>query len=392
MKKILLFTFCFLLFTSSLLAQEEEKEKKLVFDGYLSGMQNFQFAEIDEDWLIDNQFHNRLNFNYYANEFLTFSAQFRNRFMYGDNIRLNPNYGDNFETDLGFFDLSSNILEEKSFLLNTQVDRIYMNFEKNKLSLRIGRQRINWGRTFAWNPNDIFNAYSFFDFDYVERAGSDAIRLQYYTSDVSNIDLAVKLNNDTNITAAALFHFNKWNYDWQILGGIYNQNDVVLGAGWAGNIKSLSFRGEMSYFRDKDNFLDTTGIFVSSLSFDYMLPNELMLQAEILYSKKNNNNIANIMEQFAGTVTAKNLSISEWNAFVSMQYPVTPLLSASLSGMYFFDQKGIFLGPSIDYSVKENLDFSFVTQFFTLKTALEPNLPKERVNYFFGFLRLKRSF
>ena len=148
----------------------------------------------------------------------------------------------------------------------------------------------------------------------------------------------------------------------------------------------------MSYFRDKDNFSDTTGIFVSSLSFDYMLPNELMLQAEILYSKKEDNNTANIMEQFAGTVTAKNLSISEWNAFVSMQYPVTPLLSASLSGMYFFDQKGIFLEPSIDYSVKENLDFSLVTQFFTLKTKLEPTLPEERVNYFFGFLRLKRNF
>ena len=392
MNKTILFTFIFSLFTLTLLAQEEEKEKKLVFDGYLSGMQNFQFAEIDKDWLIDNQFHNRLNFNYYANENLTFSAQFRNRLMYGDNVRMNPNYAELFETDLGFFDLSTNIATGNTYVLNSQLDRVYMNFEKNKLSLRIGRQRINWGRTFAWNPNDIFNAYSFFDFDYVERAGSDAIRLQYYTSNVSNIDLAVKLDNDTNITAAALFHFNKWNYDWQILGGIYNQNDVVVGAGWAGNIKSLSFRGEMSYFRDKDNFADTTGIFVSSLSFDYMLSNELMLQAEILYSKKDNNNTASIMEQFAGTVTAKNLSISEWNVFVSMQYPITPLLSASLSGMYFFDQKGIFLGPSIDYSVKENLDFSFVTQFFTLKTKLDPTLPEERVNYFFGFLRLKRSF
>ena len=34
-----------------------------------------------------------------------------------------------------------------------------------------GRQRINWGQTFVWNVNDVFNAYSYFDFDYKERPG-----------------------------------------------------------------------------------------------------------------------------------------------------------------------------------------------------------------------------
>ena len=33
----------------------------------------------------------------------------------------------------------------------------------------------------VWNPNDLFNAFSFVDFDYEERPGSDALRIQKYT-------------------------------------------------------------------------------------------------------------------------------------------------------------------------------------------------------------------
>ena len=57
------------------------------------------------------------------------------------------------------------------------------------MGLRIGRQRINWGVNLAWNPNDLFNAYSLIDFDYQERPGSDAIRFQYYMGDLSVLNL-----------------------------------------------------------------------------------------------------------------------------------------------------------------------------------------------------------
>ena len=76
----------------------------------------------------------------------------------------------------------------------------------------------------------------------------------------------------------------------------------------------------------------------------------------------------------------------------AVQYPITDLFSASFAGMYFVDQKGLFLGPTLNYSVKENLDFSFIVQYFTLKTVLTTGMPEERINYFFGFLRLKKSF
>ena len=70
--------------------------------------------------------------------------------------------------------------------------------------MRIGRQRINWGVNLAWNPNDLFNAYSLIDFDYQERSGVDAIRFQYYTGEMSSIEFAIQPgeNIDKSIIAA----------------------------------------------------------------------------------------------------------------------------------------------------------------------------------------------
>ena len=62
--------------------------------------------------------------------------------------------------------------------IQTRRDCIY-DYRDNKINFRIGRQRINWGTTTIWNPNDIFNAYNFLDFDYEERPGMDGGKFQY---------------------------------------------------------------------------------------------------------------------------------------------------------------------------------------------------------------------
>ena len=68
-------------------------------------------------------------------------------------------------------------------------DRLFIEWNKEKWNIRIGRQRINWGINLAFNPNDIFNAYNFLDFDYEERPGVDAARVQYYYGSFSGLDL-----------------------------------------------------------------------------------------------------------------------------------------------------------------------------------------------------------
>ena len=106
---------------------------------------------------------------------------------------------------------------------------------KNELTL--GRQRINWGVNLAFNPNDLFNAYSLVDFDYQERPGADAVRFQYYTNELSSFETAIQFGKSLDSSViAGLWKINKWEYDFQFLIANF-YSDFVLGTAWAGNLK-----------------------------------------------------------------------------------------------------------------------------------------------------------
>jgi hypothetical protein len=281
--------------------------------------------------------------------------------------------------------MSWNIVDESSFFLNTTIDRLWLDLNFNKFQAIIGRQRINWGQTFVWNPNDIFNAYSFFDFDYIERPGSDAVRLQYYPSFSSAIEIAAKIDSEDDVTAAGLYRFSKWGYDIQFLAGYSNSSDIVAGTGWSGSIGSISFRGEGSWFHPLENFKDTTGTTIITAGFDKIFEKNSMVQVQAMYCN-NPLKLNNIISFYSGNLSAKDLAFSEFSAFGQFTWAATPLVNISMSVMWFPDLKGYFAGPSFDCSIAENVDFSLIWQHFNA----EMGGSKTRMNL--GFLRVKFSF
>lgn len=363
----------------------QDKQGFLTLNGYVSTMQSVMFDSLSGPFINDNIIHNRLNINRYINENLTFAAEFRNRLFTGDMVRVDTSYSETTADDMGWADLSWNILDKQSFFLNTTIDRLWFDFNKGKFQVRIGRQRINWGQTLVWNPNDIFNAYSFFDFDYIERPGSDAIRLQYYPGSSSIIEVAIKADNQGEITAASLYRFNKAGYDIQFLAGYADGKDLVTGMGWSGAFGSVSFRGEASWFHPVENFSDTTGMGIFTVGFDKAFKNNAMAQIQVMYCNKPPD-LRGFLSLYSGSMSAKDLAFSEFSAFGLFTYPVTPLLNASISGMWFPDLDGYYAGPSMDYSLGENMDFSLYWQHFSSRMI------EGRTNINMGFLRLKFSF
>jgi len=384
MKKLSLYIIFSLLLSVSLFSQEKQKAVELT--GYLTTLQSATFNTISDTILFDNVIHNRLNFKGYLGSKITFAAEVRNRLFTGDMVKtMGRAYSEMTGTDPGVVDMSWNILNESSFFLNTTVDRLWLDFNFNKFQARIGRQRINWGQTFVWNPNDIFNAYSFFDVDYTERPGSDAIRLQYYPSFSSAVELAAKMDRDNNLTVAGLGRFNKWGYDIQFLAGYSNSSDIVAGAGWSGSIGTVSFRGEGTWFRPLKSFSDTSGTTIITVGADKIFEDNSMLQVQMMYSS-NPLSPGNFTSLYAGTLSAKDLAFSEFTAFGQFQWAATPLLNIGVSGMWFPDLKGYFAGPALDYSLAENLDFSLIWQHFDGEIGGD----KARLNM--GYLRIKFSF
>jgi hypothetical protein len=249
--------------------------------------------------------------------------------------------------------------------LNTAIDRIWLDYTRNNFQVTLGRQRINWSQTFVWNPNDIFNTYSYFDFDYEEKPGSDAVRLQYFTSPSSKAEIAVKADKDKTITVAGLYRFNRWKYDFQGLAGIYTQSDLVLGLGWAGQIAKGGFKGEMTWFQPLKHFADTTGVFLSSLEYDYTFRNSVFIQFEGFYNSNSSNSANILVNQFnPGLLNAKNPFLNGFSAFGSISYPVTPLVNLSLAGIFNPSNRIYFIIPTFTLSLMNNLDLSLIAQSF----------------------------
>ena len=370
-----------------LIAQSGQSQDKnpISLNGYLTSMQSVMFDSLSGPFQNENLLHNRLNFKGYVRNSITFSAELRNRLFTGDLVRLGKYYSNLIGIDEGLVDMSWNVFEEQSFLLNTSVDRLWIDFHSGNFQITLGRQRINWGQAFVWNPNDIFNAYSFFDFDYVEKPGSDVIRLQYFTSSSSVMELAVKVDNNKDPTAAGLFRFNKWGYDVQLIAGFVEGKEIVLGTGWSGDIGSISLRGEASWFNDYRDFPENEGTVLITTGVDRIFKDNSMAQIQIMYSN-NPLSLNDFNSFYSGSLSSKDLAFSKFSAFGRFTWATTPLLNLSASAMWFPDLEGFFAGPALDFSLAENIDFSLLWQHFNSIMGGS----KTRINLV--FLRLKYNF
>lgn len=369
-------------------------QDKISFSGYLSDMQTIY--HIPDNWLWENTLQNRLNLEVYPTDWLTGTIQIRNRAILGSTIPKFPGYAEELGKDPGWLDMSwaydGNLGDSAGYALTSAVDRLWLQFTFGNLEIKAGRQRINWAQTIVWNPNDIFNSYSYFEVDYPERPGSDALRVSYYTGNASVIELAANIDSANRVTAAGYFRFNTLGFDIQFLGGVYRQEDLILGAGWSGNIGSAAFRGELSYFRDLEQFKDTTGYLMTSLGFDYTFSNSLWIQAEALYSAfAKEIDIYSFLQFYSGSLDVKNLGFTPWSFFASISYPFTPLFNGGFAVIWYPEWKGVYLGPSVDFSLNSNFVLSLLFQYFTAELA-DPSGNISRENNTFGFLRLKWNF
>ncbi len=348
-----------------------QQTHKFTTTGFLEYL-NTTWAPEHTTWTNLSNVYNRIDLHWYPVKSLEFSAGIRNNFNFGPMMAdYYPYYADALLKDYGWADLTFRLAEDSSYLFYTNIDRLFMKWNFHKMELTLGRQRINWGLNLIWNPNDIFNTYNFFDFDYVERPGSDAILVQYYTGDFSSLQLAAKCNRNKEITAALMYKFNVMNYDIQFLAGVM-QNDMVAGMGWDGQIKGVGWNGEISYFRDRKRFSDTTGQWVGSIGANYTLPNRMYLHGAFIFNSTGTTGPAGQGTLFLlGNMNPKNLTRSKFDLFAQISYPVTPLIKADLSAIYNPNDFSAFAGPSVDFSLTENLDFLIMGQLFFGKPQTE---------------------
>lgn len=336
-------------------------------NGHLQYLENVWMQPNTEKWSTMGSLNNRLDLRWYKGSFAAHVGM-RNIMNYGQMVYdYYPYLADQATREFGYMDLTHQWANDSSRFFYTNVDRANLSFTHKNLEVIAGRQRINWGTNLVWNPNDIFNTFNYFDFDYVERPGCDAIKVQYYTGMLSSAQLAWKVDSDHNHTIAGMYKFHEWGYDFQLLGG-WMHDDVVLGAGWSGQIEGAGFNGEGTLFVPSGNQKGGSEnvVLVASAGANYTFPNSLYLHTSVIY-----NNEGTTGKAFLGNnvligrdITVKTLTPSRMEVFAEAAYQITPLIRANVAGIMNPYDGSYFVGPSVDISLTENIGLLLIGQLF----------------------------
>lgn len=362
-------------------------EKKWFIDGYVKELLTVNMIRgFDSAW-VESQIHHRLNFKWYPSSKLSAFVEIRNRLFWGDFAKNIPIYDQLVDLNNDVLDLSIVIIDEGSWLLHSMVDRAYVEWNHEDWEVRLGRQRINWGVALVWNPNDLFNAFSFFDFDYEERPGSDGIRIKKYTGFASSVELASNVtDNVRELTSAFLWKINKGQYDFQFQMGKALE-DVAIGTGWAGNIGDAGFKGELTYLHPYTSN-DNDPVFLMSLSGDYSFASSLYLHgAFFLNTQGTQNPEFAFLSQRLGRLNVRDLSPYIVSTLFQTSYNFSPLFNGGLATIFYPGSNALFINPTCSVSLNQNLDLDLIGQFF----FDTPNEQYKAVNKFL-FLRLKWSY
>lgn len=354
--------------------------------GYVKYMDQFSFIDSPDNNTFTSLIHNRLNLKWAPNNWL-FRLEARNRIFSGDQLKINRSFMRVVGADDGGLNLTKIWVDELGLGAVSTIDRALINYRNTQWDICLGRQRINWGVNMVWNPNDIFNAYNFFDFDYEERPGSDAVRIQYMWKGFYSLELAVKKGGgDNDYTAAMLLKGNKKGYDYQLLSGVSNK-DLLVGAGWAGNIKNAGFKGELTYFHPYKNLLDTNGILSASISFDYSFKEAWYLNFSSYINTQGNSRINYLSTAAFFDISAKQLLPFRYAGFIQLSKQINPLFTVGLSHIYSPTNNTWIVVPNIQYSIASNWEITLLGQSFFAEV--------NQVYHSLGnsiFLRLKWSF
>lgn len=359
-------------------------KKQWRISGYIKNLESISFDGNFSNNISGNLLHQRLNIKWDPSEKITATAEFRNRLIWGEEVKSMPGFAMLLRNDNEKINLQKAWIQNGSLVLHTNTERLNIEYRARKWSVRAGRQRLNWGVTTTWNPNDIFNTYNFLDFDYEERPGVDGARFKYIFSSAASTELAFAHTGKKNgHIAAAKFNLNKWGYDWQLITGSY-YNYLTAGAGWAGSIGDAGFKGECQYFFGNK---DAGSHFNLSLEGDYMFKKGWYLQTGLLFNNRGLSQSLSSWDTIDLNLSPENPMPTRWNCMVTAAKEITPLFSATMSVLYAPGTHLLILLPSFRYNLAANLDADLVWQSFF--AAVDKNFAAMNHR---GLLRIKWSF
>lgn len=367
-KKLLFFLLFSVFFTTPCKAQDIEWAKY----GYLKYLFSISEREFfSKDKLTDHIIHLRLNNRFYFLDYFTAALELRIQAFQGSSVK-NALYAP--ETTISpypYSDMDVVFWQKPSHFAYGQIDRLFLDYSKDNWQITMGRQRIAWGTSLVWNITDLFNPQSILDFDYEEKPGTDALRIQYFTDVIGRIELVIKPAPETiDRSLALLYLINKWDYDFYFIAALHHEKPL-LGTAFAGDIEGAGFRGEFTAAGQPVKSLQMGTLspfpFVTDedkpnisavISLDYTFASSLYLHSEVLYNSlgKTDNSFLYAEQAYRAGL----LSSSRTTLFFETAYDIHPLVRGNIFTLINPHESSIIYAPSISWSVITNLDLYLI--------------------------------
>ncbi len=321
------------------------------------------YRQYDEDvWI--NLERLRLDFD------LNLAQKLQLKLIYDNELILAADIGENRLVDSStFWDLDKDIARRDDLLWQHSIYRAYARFYTDTVEITVGRQRVAWGVARLWNPIDLFNPISPQQIEGDEKLGIDAVNLELHLGDLSSLQLVFAPQDEHEEQSAALrYKTTIGEYDLALMAGEF-RDDEVLGVSFDGYIGGAGIRGEITYTNDSVSDDFTRAV----IGGDYTFPNSIYVLIEYLYNGGTVDDIEGLSLQ---SDSSQIITREENFLGFGLGYELTPLIRLNNYTIYDIDEDSLFIGPTLSYSIIEDLDLRIGAQLFSGRNNSEfGNLP-----------------
>ncbi len=262
------------------------------------------------------------------------------------------------------------------------IDRLFVAWEWENGRMVVGRQRISWGTGRVWNPTDLFNPLSPTAFDRVEKDGADAVNIQWYPGDFSDVQFVWNPTRAVPEGNGAVHLRSKiGTYDVSVLTGRFDRRWVV-GGDVTGNIGKAAIRGEWLY--DFGN-AEKAPFVKYIVGADNQFTPRLYALVEYHFNGEGKRHPREY--EFDRLFRGEILNVGRQYIFVMGQYQVWALVNVGLAWSQNLEDHSGYWYPSLDMNAGDNLAVTvgyqhFYGEFFT-EYGYFPRIAFLRVQYYF---------
>jgi len=283
--------------------------------------------------------------------YFSYNIQYDNQVLFGDYLATREFLA--YETAAGirpessYWVLDHDIKKEERLRWNHSIYRGYGTVRYKSVDLKLGRQRVSWGKGWFWSPLDMFNPVSSTVIERDERKGVDGALMTVSGGRVSSFSLLYLPQRERVDSKAARIVGQIGSYDVAVSAGNHMER-TFSGIDFAGYMGDAGFYGEVVSVEDNRGDQKVSLLFSGNYNFESSL--YIMLE----YFRNGGWNapwtgISYESEDYVGLQASYDLTpLTRWNNFLIIN----------------LDDRSFFFSPQVITSLFEDLDLNFGAQIF----------------------------